>query len=415
MAKEIKLPRLGQGMDEGKILKWLKAEGDSISKGEEIYEVETEKVNVEVESPAAGTILKIVVGEGEEVPIGTVIAWVGTPGEAIPDSVQSNGAGGSAAAAPSTPGAAAQQSTQPAVSAPVVASTPVVDEGGRIKASPLARKIAGERGVDIAGIQGSGPDGRIIARDIEQVAGAAAVSATGPASTGAATAGGSTRVELTSMRRTIARRLTEAWQAPAFYLTVDIDMEQANDVRARLLARTGEGEVRPTVSDVITRACGAALRRHQDMNAHFAGDAIIQFENAHIGMAVATDAGLVVPVIRNAHASSIREIAAQRSALVKKARDGKLAPADFEGGTFTISNLGMMGIDEFAAVLNPPMAGILAIGRTRDAVVAVDGQPAVRPMMTVTLGCDHRAVDGVVGARFLATLKEYLEDPTAML
>jgi pyruvate dehydrogenase E2 component (dihydrolipoamide acetyltransferase) len=217
------------------------------------------------------------------------------------------------------------------------------------------------------------------------------------------------------MRRTIARRLTEAWQAPAFYLTVDVDMDQSNTLRRKLVDTMGKDDVKPTVSDVITKACAVALRRHPDMNVHFAGDALIRFSAVHIGIAVATPQGLVVPVVRDAHARSVREIAEARKVVVDRARDGKLSPAEMEGGTFTISNLGMMGIDEFTAVLNPPMAGILAVGRTKDAVVARNGRPEVRPQMTVTLGCDHRAVDGAVGAAFLATVKAHLEDPMTMI
>lgn len=468
MPTEIKLPRLGQGMDEGRILKWLKAEGDAVDKGEEIYEVETEKVNMEVEAPAGGTLLKIVVPDGETVPIGTVIAYVGEPGEAVPDAAPQGGGNGassrpaateSAPPAPATPGpsraAAAPTSTPsrrqegssvaeasdaagnranhvqlggqvPVTEAPSPQGASPEHGGGaaaarngagadRVKASPLARRIAADRGIDLGSVRGTGPEGRIVARDLENVEAAApaAEAAVAPAATGAPD--GAERVELTSMRRTIARRLGEAWQAPAFYLTVDIDMEQANALRERLLSGVGEGEVRPTVSDVITKASAAALRRHPDMNVHFAGDAILRFSAVHVGMAVATDQGLVVPVIRDVHAKSVREIAADRKIVVDKARKGKLTPADMEGGTFTISNLGMMGIDEFTAVLNPPMAGILAVGQTKDRVVAVKGRPEVRPVMTVTLGCDHRAVDGAVGARFLQTLKANLEDPLTML
>lgn len=404
MPVEVKLPRLGQGMDEGKILSWLKAEGDVVASGDDLYEVETEKVNVEVESPAGGTLLKIVADAGSTVPIGTVIAWLGEPGEAVPDAAPVTVAA-PAASAPAPTAAPAAHQPSPVAATP----SPAATGDDRVKASPLARKMAAERGVALANVDGSGPDGRIIARDLER----AIAPATAP-STPAAT-GEFERIELTSMRRTIARRLSEAWQAPAFYLTVDIDMEAANGLRARLVRDMVDGEVKPTISDVLTKACGVALRRVPDMNVHFVGDAILRFSAAHVGMAVATDAGLVVPVIFNAHAKSIREIAADRASIVARARSGKLTPADMEGGTFTISNLGMMGVDTFNAVLNPPMAGILAVGRTRDAIVAVRGRPTVRPTMTVSLGCDHRAVDGAVGARFLAALKTNLEDPLSML
>lgn len=428
MATEVKLPRLGQGMDEGKVLAWLKDVGDTVDKGEELYEVETEKVNVEVEAPAGGTVLKVLVDAGQTVSIGTTLAWIGDPGESVPDVAATDTKPDSAASEPasaasSVPAAAPTPASAPAPApVPVAAATPApasalkVDSapGRRLKASPLARRMASERGIELSAISGSGPDGRIVARDIDAAAAAqpAAAPATGSS---APTGAGIERVELTSMRRTIARRLGEAWQAPAFYLTRDIEMSAASELRARLVTSMRDGDTKPTVSDVITKAAAVALRRHRDMNVHFVEDAILRFESVHVGMAVATDAGLVVPVIRDAHAKTIREIAADRSALVRRARDGKLQPDDFEGGTFTISNLGMMGIDEFTAVLNPPMAGILAVGRTADRPVVIDRRVEVRSMMTVTLGCDHRAVDGAVGARFLQTLAEHLEDPTSML
>lgn len=424
MATEIKLPRLGQGMDEGKILSWLKKEGDKVDKGDELYEVETEKVNIEVESPAAGTLLKIVVGDGTTVAIGTVLAWIGKKGEKIPES----SAPAAAAAKPAAAAPAPAKTAAPAKAAPASAATPAAAPapaatapaataaGDRIKASPLARRIAGERGLDLAALQGTGPDGRIIARDLEGVEASAASAGAAPVASSAAAAGpGVERIELTSMRRTIARRLGEAWQAPAFYLTRDIDMSETNALRKRMVANMVQGDVKPTVSDIIVRACAVALRRNRDMNVHFAGDAILRFDAVHVGLAVATDAGLVVPVIRDVHAKTVRDVAADRKVLVDKSRTGKLAPSDFEGGTFTVSNLGMMGIDEFTAVLNPPMAGILAVGRTADRVVAINRRPEVRPIMTVTLGCDHRAVDGAVGARFLQDLARNLEDPASMV
>jgi pyruvate dehydrogenase E2 component (dihydrolipoamide acetyltransferase) len=425
MPTEIKLPRLGQGMDEGKILKWLKSEGESIAKGEEIYEVETEKVNIEVESPAAGTLLKIVAGEGDTVPIGTVIAWVGDKGDKVPEgaaagngkaaaAAKTNGAGASGAPAAAKPAASTPAAAPAAAAATVPAAAPTSGTD-RIKASPLARRMAAERSLDLTSVHGTGPDGRIVARDLEGVEPAAAASAPGAPAAAVSVGEGGERIELTSMRRTIARRLTEAWQAPAFYLTINVDMSAANELRARLVKQTTDGDVRPTVSDIITKASAAALRRNPDVNVHWAGDAIIRYAPVHIGMAVATDKGLVVPVIRDAHAKSIREIAADRKRLVDAARASKLQPKDMEGGTFSISNLGMMGIDEFQAVLNPPEAAIIAIGKTADTPVVVSGRVEVRPLMSVTATFDHRAVDGAVGARFLQALQQNLEDPLAML
>lgn len=428
MATQVKLPRLGQGMDEGKVLQWLKGEGDTIEKGDELYEVETEKVNVEVEAPAGGTILKVLVDAGETVAIGTTLAWIGEAGEAIPEGSENGSGAGSAdgrAASDAEASAPSPASSQPAPSAPAPqapaaeapkSSRPAGAGSDRVKASPLARRIASERGIELSAVQGSGPDGRVVARDVEGLAQqGAAASAPTAAVPVAPTGEGFERIELTSMRRTIARRLGEAWSAPSFILDRNVDMTAANELRARMLKAVGEGEVRPTVSDILTKAVAVALRRHREMNAWWNEDSILQFEAAHVGLAVATDAGLVVPVIRDAHAKTVREIAADRKLLVDKARAGKLQPAEFEGGTFSISNLGMMGIDRFTAVLNPPQAGILAVGATVDTPVVIDRRVEIRPMMTISLTCDHRTVDGAVGARFLQTLVEHLEDPTSML
>ncbi len=409
MATQVKLPRLGQGMDEGKVLQWLKGEGDTIEKGDELYEVETEKVNVEVEAPAGGTILKVLVDAGQTVAIGTTLAWIGDPGEDVPADGGDADAGAAPAAkeaeAPAAPApkAASPKAAEPKAAAPKAApaSAPSSSTAGdRVKASPLARRMAAEQGVDLASLTGSGPDGRIVARDLETAAqtGAAAAAPTAASSSSLEGQAGVERVELTSMRKTIARRLGEAWTAPSFILNRAVDMTAANELRARMLKTIKEGDVRPTVSDILTKAAAVALRKHREMNAHWAEDAILRFDAAHVGLAVATDAGLVVPVIRDAHAKTVKEIAADRKGLVDKARNGKLTPMDFEGGTFSISNLGMMGIDSFTAVLNPPQAGILAVGATVDTPVVVDRRVEVRPMMTISLTCDHRTVDGAVGA-----------------
>jgi len=435
MATQVKLPRLGQGMDEGKVLQWLKGEGDTIEKGDELYEVETEKVNVEVEAPAGGTVLKVLVQAGETVAIGTTLAWIGEAGEDVPaggedgDSsaagsgssaeLRSSATGSTSESKPAAPAAApAAKATPAAAAAPATRSSGGASASGRVKASPLARRMAEEQGVDLSSVQGSGPDGRVVARDLEGAVQAAASATAAPAAAAAqpvAAGPGVERIELTSMRKTIARRLGEAWTAPSFILNRTVDMTAANALRKNMLKSVAEGEVRPTVSDILTKAAAVALRRHREMNAHWNEDSILQFEAAHVGLAVATDAGLVVPVIRDAHAKTVREIAADRKVLVDKARNGKLQPMDFEGGTFSISNLGMMGIDSFTAVLNPPQAGILAVGATVDTPVVVDRRVEIRPIMTISLTCDHRTVDGAVGARFLQTLVQHLEDPTSML
>ena len=292
-----------------------------------------------------------------------------------------------------------------------VADAPVRPDG-RVKASPLARRLAREKGIDIATLSGSGPEGRIVAEDVER--GAVAAPKAAPAAV-AAPSGEVEEIELTSTRKTIARRLTEAWQAPVFQLTVSVDMTRSLELRERLVGRLREGETKPTVSDLLTKVAAAALLRHPAVNAHFTGDKILRFPYAHVGIAVAAPNGLVVPVIRDADRKTIQEIAADRAALVGRARDGKLQRDDLADGTFTISNLGMFGIEQFVAVLNPPQAAILAVGATEEKPVVVGGQVEVRPLMSMTITCDHRAIDGADGAGFLRTVKELLEEPALAL
>jgi pyruvate dehydrogenase E2 component (dihydrolipoamide acetyltransferase) len=269
-----------------------------------------------------------------------------------------------------------------------------------VKASPLARRIARERGIDLSSLTGTGPDGRIVAQDLERAESAPPVAA--PAATTEAR-------PLSSTRRTIARRLTQAWTVPAFQLTVDADMTRANELVQR--QRELNPDVRITVTDVLTKLSAQALMRHPDMNVQYSEDALLVFPSANVGIAVAAPQGLVVPVVQSAERLTIAQIAGVRADLVARARDAKLRTEDLEGGTFTISNLGMYDIDQFVAVLNPPQASILAVGSTRDQVVPRDGDIEILPVMTMTLTCDHRAVDGATGAEFLKTLKSFLEDP----
>jgi pyruvate dehydrogenase E2 component (dihydrolipoamide acetyltransferase) len=435
MATEVKLPRLGQGMESGTIVKWLKGEGEPVKKREPLYELDTDKVTQEVEAEADGVLLKIVVDSGE-VEVGRTIAFIGDEGEDVP-----SGNGGAPKAAdaeaesdeaaveeqdePQTEGSSApgmddqRALGQEAAAATAEAATAAVTEAparpdGRVKASPLARRLAREKGIDIAQLQGTGPEGRIVAEDVER--GVVAAPKPAPAAAAAAAPAGEVEeVELSSTRKTIARRLTEAWQAPVFQLTVTADMTRANELRERLVARLGEGETKPTVNDLLTKISAAALVRHPAVNAHFTGDSIRRFPIAHVGMAVAAPNGLIVPVIRDADRRTIQEIAATRADLVARARDGKLQRADLEDGTFTISNLGMFGIEQFIAVLNPPQAAILAVGATVEMPVARDGEVVIRPMLTLTLTCDHRAIDGADGADFLRTVKELLEEPALAL
>ncbi|MDX6401358.1 MAG: hypothetical protein QOF27_1964 [Gaiellaceae bacterium] len=420
MTTEIKLPRLGQGMESGTIVKWLKSEGDKVEKGEPLYELDTDKVTQEVESDASGVLLKIAIASGE-VEVGKTIAVIGEQGEEVAtedEKPSGDGAGAKPVDDDSqeegSPAPAREQDREEGRRASSRMSEQVTeirqpsdDNGGRVKASPLARRIARERGIDLSAVAGTGPEGRVVAEDVERSAASA-----GPGQlTAPAAAEGVEVQQLSSMRKTIARRLTEAWQAPVFQLGITVDMGRALELRKRLVELNAEGGVKPTISDVLTKVCAAALMRHRAVNALYTGDAVELYPTANIGIAVAVPNGLVVPVIPGCERKTIAEIAAMRAAVVERARAGKLQQADLEGGTFTISNLGMYGIERFVAVLNPPQAAILAVGSIEDRVVAVDGQPVVRPRMELTLTCDHRAVDGATGAEFLRDVKAFLEEP----
>jgi pyruvate dehydrogenase E2 component (dihydrolipoyllysine-residue acetyltransferase) len=399
MAAEVKVPRLGQGMESGTIVRWLKAEGDAVAKGEPLYELDTEKVTQEVEAEAAGVLLRIAVAEGE-VPVGTTIAFIGEAGEQVPDVSENGKVTAAPAGEPKAAEPIPELEPEPAPAAPVTRA-PVE----RIKASPLARRIARERGIELSAIAGTGPEGRIIAEDVDRAAAGA------PAAPSAAPAPGDEveRVPLTSIRRTIARRLTEAWRVPVFQLQVSADMTSANALVAG--ARELHPEVKVSVTDLLTKVCASALRRHREVNVSFTDEALLRHPSANVGIAVAAPQGLVVPVVKGAERLSLAEIAAVRADLVDRARNQKLKQEDMQGGTFTISNLGMFGVEAFVAVLNPPQAAILAVGATEERPMARGDEVVVRAMMTMTLTVDHRAVDGAPAADFLRTVKSMLEEP----
>ena len=395
MATEVILPRLGQGMESGTIVRWLKSEGEQVEKGEPLFELDTDKVTQEVEAEANGVLLKIAVAEGE-VPVGQTVAFIGDRGEAVPEPT---------GATPPAPPAEAERAPEPEPALPEAPAPAATN--GRIKASPLARRLARERGIDLAALRGTGPEGRIVAEDVER-GDVVAPAAPTPVAV-SMPAGEVQRIPLTNIRKTIARRLTEAWQIPVFQLQTSADMTRVNDLVAKLRER--DPDVRLTVTDVLTKVCAQALRRHPQVNAEFTEDAILLHPSANVGLAVAAPQGLVVPVIRSAERLALTEIAGVRADLVGRARDNKLRAEDLEGGTFTISNLGMFAVQSFTAVLNPPQAAIVAVGATEERVVPADGGTAVRPMATLTGTFDHRAVDGAPAAAFLQTLRESLEDP----
>jgi pyruvate dehydrogenase E2 component (dihydrolipoamide acetyltransferase) len=408
MANEVKLPRLGQGMEAGTITKWLKSPGDKVEKGEPLFEIDTDKVTQEVESDYAGVLLKITLESGEA-PVGQTIAYIGKEGEEVAEAAP---AAAPAPAPAETETAPAPQEVSDTVAPRATAAETRVSDtsgsnGGRIKASPLARRIARERGIDLSSLSGTGPDGRIVAEDVER--GEVAK----PSVPAAVPTGDIESVPLTNIRKTIARRLTAAWQAPVFQLTVSADMTRANELVAR--SRELNPDVRVTVTDLLAKVCAQALMRHRDVNVQYTDDALLKFPTANVGIAVAAPQGLIVPVIRSVERLSLAEVGAARGDVVGRARENKLTAQDLEDGTFTISNLGMYGIEQFVAVINPPQAAILAVGATLDTPVARDGAVEVRPMMTMTLTVDHRAVDGAAGADFLRTVKQYVEEPALAL
>jgi pyruvate dehydrogenase E2 component (dihydrolipoamide acetyltransferase) len=406
VSSQVTLPRLGQGMESGTIVRWLKSEGDQVEKGEPLYELDTEKVTQEVEADASGVLLKILAGEGEEIEVGKAVAVIGEEGEEYspPESDDSK----DEEEQPSEPVAEAEEERpeeEEASSPPKQQVSEATEDGGRVKASPLARRIARERGIELSAIRGTGPEGRIVAEDVERAERAPARAAA------AAPAGEVESVPLTGMRKTIARRMTEAWEAPAFQIGMTADMTAAIRLREKLVERMSEGDAKPTYSDILAKVCAVALMRHRAVNALFAGDEIQIHPTANVGFAVAVPNGLVVPVLRSAETKTIQQLAAERVEVVARIRDGKLRQEDLEGGTFTISNLGMYGVQRFVAVLNPPQAAILAVGAIEERAVVEDGELVARPVIELTLTCDHRSVDGATASDFLRTVKQFLEEP----
>jgi pyruvate dehydrogenase E2 component (dihydrolipoyllysine-residue acetyltransferase) len=409
MASEVKLPRLGQGMESGVVVKWLKSEGAPVEKGEPLYELDTDKVTQEVESPLSGLLLKIVLPEGEAA-VGATIAYIGEEGEQVPET----------AAESKPPKLEPEQTPQPqleVVPAPVtLALAPSLDGTEpdlRKRASPLARRLARERGLDLEGMTGSGPEGRIVAVDVKRAA--ALDSAPGPPVSVGAVPGAVERIPLTNVRRTIARRLSEAWQAPAFQLTTAAEMNEVLAMRARLRERRQAGEQPPSIADFLTKACAQALIRYPGVNALWLANAIEIHHSVDIGIATATDRGLIVPVLRACEQKSLSELALARRDLVARTLEGTIALEELEGGTFTISNLGTFDVEQFIAVLNPPQVAIIAAGAVVERPVARGGEVEIAPTLTLTLTCDHRAVDGSVAAEFLVAVKGFLEEPGLML
>ncbi len=413
----IRMPLLSDTMTEGKIVGWNKKVGDVIKSDDNLADVETDKATMEVVPYAEGTLLYTGVEAGKAAKVNDVIAIIGKQGTDITDLLNAikNPTASISVAAP-----AAASVASPAASAKPEISTTVVTESGRIKVSPLAKKVAAEKGIDLHQVKGSGDGGRIIKADIDhyQPSAVQTTSITAPAvSIPSFTPGageGYVDTPNSSMRKTIARRLGESiFTAPHFYLTMELNMDNAMAARTQMNAVS---PVKISFQDMMIKACAMALRKHPAVNSSWMGEFIRTYQHIHIGSAVAVDQGLIVPVFKFADQKSLSQIATEGAALYDKARTGKLQPQEFSGNTFTISNLGMMDIEEFTAIINPPDSCILAVGRIKEIVVKkADGQFGTTNVMKVTLSCDHRSVDGAIGASFLQTLKKYIENPVTML
>jgi len=415
MAEKIEMPRLSDTMEEGVIAKWNVKEGDKVSSGDIIAEVETDKATMEVEVFESGTILKILVAEGDAVPLGGLMAVIGEEGEDISELLEGAGDGSTG------DGGEEEQTAEKAPSgeeAPEDAGRDVdegdreiqtggTDEDGRIKASPLARKIAEEKGISLGQIEGSGPDGRIVKKDVEDYK----APEKGVAYTYETQE--SEDVRVSQMRKTIARRLSESkYSSPHFYETIDIDMKQAIAARTRL---NEVSDVRISFNDIVVKACAHALREHPDVNSSWMEDTIRRHGDVNIAVAVAVEDGLLTPVLKHADKKNLRTLSTEMRELAELSREKKLQPDQMEGSTFSISNLGMFGIEEFTAIINPPNASILAIGAIRDVPVVENGEIVPGKRMKVTLSSDHRIVDGALAAQFLNTVRQMLENPLSML
>ena len=432
---------LSPTMEEGRVVEWKKQEGEAVAVGDVLAEVETDKAVMELVARAAGTMLKHVVPAGATVPVSELVAVIGEPGESVDAPSGPNGGKPAASEAPKAdpskaeapkadapkPQArsdAAAQATQPTAdqdnrptSMPPAPPAAAATESGRVKASPLARKIAADRGLSLQGVSGSGPQGRIVQRDLAGISAPAAAATPAPPQVPAfhpVPAGQPfADVPLSQIRKTIAKRLGQSiGPVPTFYLTIEADMERVAEAREALNA-LGEGKI--SFNDITIKAVALALRQHPACNAWWQDDHIRYWNEVHVSMAVAIEDGLITPVIRDADQKSLRQIAAETKDLAARARGRKLTPEEYTGGTFSVSNLGMLDIEEFTAIINPPEAGIIAIGRIAEKAVVHEGAVVPRKRMRLTMSCDHRVIDGATGAQFLRTLKGMLENPLALV
>jgi pyruvate dehydrogenase E2 component (dihydrolipoamide acetyltransferase) len=429
---DIVMPRLSDSMEEGTILRWIKSQGDEVAVGDELVEIETDKANMVYESDAAGTLIEILAGEGDTLPIGQTIARVGEPGEAGGD-----GAGPKAEPEPKAQEEPPQEPEPETPSAPTATAeaapegaeaAPEPEGDGRVKASPLARRMARERGLDLASLTGSGPGGRVVKADVERAA-EAGVTPTAPAEEAAAPAaptpgarerpetakGEVETIELTKVQQTIARRMAESKAtAPHFYLEAEVDMSRAVEARGRIKAAASEGEVVPSFNDMVVKAAAFALRSFPRANGAYRDGRVEQYSRINVGVAVAAQDALIVPTVFDADRKGLAEIAAETRALAQRVREGQITPPELSGGTFTVSNLGMYGITNFSAVINPPQAAILAVGSIAERPVVRDGEITTAHLMPLNLACDHRILYGADGAQLLARIRALLEEPLSL-
>ena len=421
MATKVHMEALSPTMEEGQLVQWLKNEGDTIASGDVLAEVETDKATMELVARGDGILRKIFLGAGGTAEVGAVIGVIAAEDEDISE-ISGVSGGGAPAATSVEDEVVSTPEPDPVVEEPTSGTTEVVppaSKGGRVKASPLARRLAEQAGVDISQVAGSGPGGRVVKRDIE------AAKASGDATPALPVAAAPTwtsdeaeyeDVQTSQMRKTIAKRLiTSIGPVPTFYLTVDVDMSRVMEARTSMNSMLEAEGAKVSVNDIVLKAVAGALRQHPNCNAQWHDGFIRRYKAVHIGVAVAVEDGLITPVVRHAHLKGMTQIGAEVKELAGRAREKKLRPEEYTGATFSVSNLGMFGIHEFTAIINPPEAGILAVGGIEETPVAVDGEVVVRPRMRITMSCDHRVIDGAQGSRFLQTLKGMLEEPTAIL
>ncbi|MDQ6718789.1 MAG: 2-oxo acid dehydrogenase subunit E2 [Gemmatimonadota bacterium] len=455
MATKVVMEALSPTMEEGRLVKWMKNEGDAVKSGDVLAEVETDKAVMELVARGDGVLRKRIANEGDASAVGTLLAVIGTADENIDALVAGAGAPAVKTAAPASAEASAQAATsvpavpaqsqgeasvptqEKAAPAPIVASTgrapgdsprgrapagngsrpsappPVVAAVGRQRSSPLARKLASDRGIQLGTIAGSGPGGRIVKRDVETAVASGGQSRTA-ATARAAIEGDYKDIPLTQIRKTIAKRLAESnGPVPTFFLTVELDVTRASELREEL---TSMGDnYKSSFNDIVIRAVALALAEHPEVNAHWLGDRIRQFNRIHVGMAVAVEDGLITPVIFDADRKRMWDISAEAKDLAGKARDRKLTPEQYTGSTFSVSNLGMFGVDQFTAIINPPEAGIIAVGGVEEKPVVIEGTVVLRKRMRITMSCDHRVIDGATGAKFLQTVRRLIENPVALI